>query len=182
MANQIRLEDLVIEDEILKVAGQAVQEYKLAYKMFLEGSASRPSREIAAREYTVDEIVVEANQVIRHFDEFTKHELDSIIGDMSYVLAFLKRNDRAGQHWRGCTLDMETQAHICKVAYIEVVLTQIEERRMEMTMECAAEEEEKERLRRRKRMILHRGVSRLRDLKSRLELRLERRRKGVSCH
>ena len=182
MTDNVKPEDRIIEDMILEAARQTVNEYKLAYEMFVDDSASNSSDDFDERHCTIDEFVVEADEIKHHFDDFTKHELDSIIGDMSYVLAFLKRNDRAGKHWKGCTLDVETQAHICKVAYIEVVLTQLEERRMEMTMRWAAKEEKRERLRRKKRMFFHRGVGRLRDLGGRLGPWMQRRRKGVSRH
>ena len=83
---------------------------------------------------TVDEILDLSTQVLMGLDTYTPREIDDIIGDLSLTLAHQKREAGNGKKWKYMTLDMETQALICKLAEIEVNLVIIEEYRMEITL------------------------------------------------
>ena len=84
--------------------------------------------------WTIDQILDLTNESITLMYDYTPHELDSVIGDISYILAFEKKNDRTGKHWKHITLDVETQALICKLAAIETNLVRLEEHRMDITL------------------------------------------------
>lgn len=119
--------------------------------------------------WTIDEILGLALETKDYINEFSARELDTLILDMTYVLAFEKRNDRNGKHWKHITLDCETQALICKLAEFEMCLNRLEERRLEMTLTAAAE---RERLEKRKRAVLTRGWRRVERLGRRLSRRV----------
>ena len=82
----------------------------------------------------VDELLELTDSLMTILHKMTGKDLDDVIGDLAYILAVTKRNDRSSKHWKHMTLDVETQALICKMAHVDVNLSRLEERRMELTL------------------------------------------------
>ena len=100
----------------------------------LESASSDEPLKRTKTTWTVDDILDHSTQVLRELDGYTPRQIDDLIGDLSLALAHEKRNAGNGKKWKHVTLDMETQALICKLAEIDVNLMVIEEYRMRITL------------------------------------------------
>lgn len=107
-------------------------------------------------DWTIDDILWRTTRIATKINEYTTQAIDNMIGDLSWILAYEKKNDPRAKRWKQITLDVEAQARICKLAEIEMNLVHIEERRMEMMLAKMRREQ-------RKRMIFMRGWWRLRS-------------------
>ena len=88
---------------------------------------------------TIDQLLELTMETMTWINDFTTQELDSLISDITCILAFEKRNDSSEQPCKDMSWDVKTQALVFKMAEIEVNLNRLEVRWLDIVLIVTAD-------------------------------------------